>query len=205
MAFIQGMLMGFAMILLIGPQNMFVLMQGMRRRYHLLSASVCFMSDVILLSAGIFGAGALLLQNTLLLNGVTLGGVGFLGWYGWGALKTALISDTSHQVRSNTASSRAKVLLTLLAVTWLNPHVYLDTVVVLGSVGSQYSETLRPWFAFGAISASFIWFYALALSAAKLSSWLSIPRVQRVINLFVGLFMWFIAYRLVLSVWFSGE
>ena len=135
--YLQGVALGVALILPLGPQNAFVLNQGIRRQYHVMTAALCSLSDIILICAGVFGGSALLNQSPLLLNLVTWGGVAFLLWYGWGALRTAFsanISLASDQIKQQ---SRWRIIATLAAVTWLNPHVYLDTFVVLGSLGGQ--------------------------------------------------------------------
>ncbi|SUC27941.1 Arginine exporter protein ArgO [Providencia rustigianii] len=127
---------------------------------------------------------------------ITWAGVVFLVWYGYGAFRTAITPDDSVLQLEGRVITRWKVIATLFAVTWLNPHVYLDTFVVLGSVGGQLESQLRPWFTAGALTASFIWFFLLAMLAAWFSPILNKPRSQRIINLFVGCVMWFIAFQL---------
>ncbi|MEQ4621445.1 arginine exporter ArgO [Providencia vermicola] len=194
--YIQGALLGAAMILPLGPQNAFVLQQGSRKQYHIMSAFLCALSDTVLIVAGVFGGSALLSQSEMLMQLITWAGVVFLVWYGYGAFRTAISHDDVVIQAENKVISRWRVVVTLFAVTWLNPHVYLDTFVVLGSVGGQLESQLRPWFTAGALTASFSWFFALSLLAAWFSPVLKKPRSQRVINLFVGLVMWFIAFQL---------
>ena len=199
--FFQGFLLSAAMILPIGAQNAFVLQQGSKKQYHLMSAFLCALSDVILISGGVFGGSALLSQSEYLLLLITLGGVAFLLWYGWNAFKTAFTKEIELSQHKNQVKSRWRVIVTLVAVTWLNPHVYLDTFVVLGSIGGQLSAELRPWFTFGAVFASISWFFALSLLAAWFSPILSQVTAQRIINLFVGCVMWFIALQLAAQGW----
>lgn len=199
--FFQGFLLSAAMILPIGAQNTFVLQQGSKKQYHLMSAFLCALSDVILISGGVFGGSALLSQSEYLLLLITWGGVAFLLWYGWNAFKTALTKEIELSQHKNQVKSRWRVIVTLVAVTWLNPHVYLDTFVVLGSIGGQLSAELRPWFTFGAVFASISWFFALSLLAAWFSPILSQVTAQRIINLFVGCVMWFIALQLAAQGW----
>lgn len=194
--YFQGIALGMALILPLGPQNAFVMNQGVRRQYHLMTAGLCSLSDILLICAGVFGGSALLNQSPLLLNLVTWGGVAFLLWYGWGALRTALSGNIALDSASAVQQSRWRIIATMMAVTWLNPHVYLDTFVVLGSLGGQLPAAARYWFALGTISASVVWFFGLALLASWLSPLLRTRNVQRVINLLVGLVMWFIAFRL---------
>ncbi|ARA74916.1 arginine exporter ArgO [Pectobacterium brasiliense] len=199
--YLQGVLLGAAMILPLGPQNAFVMNQGIRRQYHLMVALLCALSDMVLIAAGIFGGSALLSQSSLLLGAVTWGGVAFLLWFGWGAMKTAFSKNIALASAEVMKQSRWRIIATMLAVTWLNPHVYLDTFVVLGSLGSQFTDDARSWFALGTMTASFTWFFALALLASWLAPWLNTPRVQRVINFFVGVVMWGIALQLARHGW----
>ncbi|XCW72608.1 arginine exporter ArgO [Kosakonia cowanii] len=189
-------MLGAALILPLGPQNAFVLNQGIRRQYHLMTALLCTLSDVALICAGVFGGSALLMQSPWLLALVTWGGVLFLLWYGFGALKTAFARDIDLENADALRQGRGQIIATMLAVTWLNPHVYLDTFVVLGSLGGQLAEMPKRWFALGTISASFLWFFSLALLAAWLAPRLRTATAQRVINSLVGLVMWFIALKL---------
>ncbi|SFN91357.1 arginine exporter ArgO [Xenorhabdus japonica] len=195
--FIQGFFLSAAMILPLGPQNVFVMQQGSRKQFHLMSAALCSASDALLIAAGIFGGSALLGQSILLLQAVTWGGVAFLLWYGWGAFRTALSAEVELSRTEKIIQSRWRVIVTLFAVTWLNPHVYLDTFVVLGSVGGQLSAELRPWFTTGAVMASISWFFALSYLSAWFSPVLNQPRSQRIINIFVGCVMWYIAWGLI--------
>lgn len=189
-------MLGAALILPLGPQNAFVMNQGIRRQFHIMTAALCTLSDVLLICAGIFGGSALLMQSPWLLALVTWGGVAFLLWYGFGALKTALGSTIELANAEAMRHGRWRIIATMLAVTWLNPHVYLDTFVVLGSLGGQLDAEPKRWFALGTVSASFLWFFSLALLAAWLAPRLRTVQAQRVINTLVGLVMWFIAFQL---------
>jgi len=174
--------------------------QGVKRQYHLMTASLCTLSDIALICGGIFGGSALLHQSPLLLMLITWAGVAFLLWYGWNALRTAFSGNVDLASNSELKQSRWRIIATMLAVTWLNPHVYIDTFVVLGSLGGQLpTQTARHWFALGTISASVIWFFGLAVMAAWLSPRLRTARAQRVINLLVGAVMWIIASQLALQ------
>lgn len=194
--YLQGLALGAALILPLGPQNAFVMNQGVRRQYHLMTASLCTLSDVVLICAGIFGGSALLNQSPLLLMLITWAGVAFLLWYGWGALRTAFSGNVDLAAAEVMKQGRWRIVATMMAVTWLNPHVYLDTFVVLGSLGGQMPQGARRWFALGSASASFLWFFGLALLAAWLSPLLRTAKAQRIINLLVGIVMWAIALQL---------
>ncbi|KAB8305341.1 arginine exporter ArgO [Erwinia endophytica] len=197
--FFQGLLFGMALILPLGPQNALVMNLGMRRHYHLMAAGLCTLSDVILIYAGIFGGSALLTQSPLLLNLVSWGGVLFLLWYGWGRFRIALSGNVDLAANETMKQGRWRIIATILAVTWLNPHVYIDTFMVLGSLGGQLPVGARGWFALGSVSASLLWFLGLALLASWLSPWLKAPAVQRIINLLVGMVMWGIAGKLAMQ------
>ncbi len=194
--YFQGLGLGSAMILPLGPQNAFVMNQGIRRQYPLMVAGLCALSDLVLICAGIFGGSAVLMQSPWLMALVTWGGVAFLLWYGFGALKTAFSQQLELANAEVLKQGRWRIIATVLAVTWLNPHVYLDTFVVLGSLGGQLAAEPKRWFALGTISASFIWFFGLALLAAWLAPRLRTARAQRIINVVVGVIMWFIAFQL---------
>lgn len=194
--YFQGIALGAALILPLGPQNALVLNQGIRRQYHIMIATLCSLSDLLLIWGGIFGGSALLMQAPWLLALVTWGGVLFLFWYGLGALKAAYRTDIAISSATGLKPGRGKIIAMVLAVTWLNPHVYIDTVVVLGSLGGQMADEPKRWFALGTASASVIWFYGLAMMAAWLAPRLSTVRAQRIINAVVGSIMWFIALQL---------
>lgn len=195
------------MIIPIGAQNAYVLNQGIKRNHHLTTATICSVMDVFFISLGIFGGGALLSQNETLLTVVTLGGIAFLTFYGWLSLRAALQhSDQQESQPQKLARGRRAVILGALAVTVLNPHLYLDTVVILGSIGGQFEGSDRISFALGTMMASFVWFYGLSIGAAKLAPVLSKPKTKRIIDLIVATMMFIIAFALAKSLytqWFS--
>lgn len=199
---LQGFGLGASMIIPIGAQNAYVLNQGIQRHHHLTTATVCSICDVIFISLGVFGGGALLSSNETLLFAVTLGGIAFLTVYGAMSLKSAFASANSEeQQQAAMARGRRAVILGALAVTVLNPHLYLDTVVILGSIGGQFEGHDRIAFAVGTIMASFAWFYGLSVGAAKLGPTLSKPKVKRGIDLAVAAMMFFIASHLATELW----
>ncbi|WP_428774108.1 LysE/ArgO family amino acid transporter [Vibrio sp.] len=199
---LQGFSLGATMIIPIGAQNAYVLNQGIKRNHHLTTATVCSLLDVLFISLGIFGGGALLSQSDTLLTLVTLGGIAFLSFYGYLSLRTALqVSQEEDSGAQMTARGRRAVILGALAVTVLNPHLYLDTVVILGSIGGQFEGHERLSFALGTMMASFAWFYALSLGAAKLGPTLSKPRVKQVIDMAVAAMMFIIAFLLAKSLY----
>ncbi|ENM5873488.1 amino acid transporter [Vibrio mimicus] len=194
---LQGFSLGATMIIPIGAQNAYVLNQGIKRHHHLTTATTCGVLDMFFITLGIFGGGALISQNTSLLIGVTLGGILFLCAYGFLSLRAALKpAQTSESVSNPVSAGRKAVIFGAFAVTVFNPHLYLDTVVILGSIGGQFQGDERIAFAIGTILASFVWFFTLSLGAAKLSTTLSKPRVRQVIDMAVAAMMFIIAFAL---------
>ncbi|ENK2109736.1 amino acid transporter [Vibrio alginolyticus] len=194
---LQGFGLGASMIIPIGAQNAYVLNQGIKRNHHLTTATICSVLDMIFISLGIFGGGAILSQNEILLTSVTLGGIAFLSFYGLLSLKSAFKPESESESEGEiVARGRRTVILGALAVTVLNPHLYLDTVVILGSIGGQFEGHDRIAFALGTIMASFVWFYTLSIGAAKLGPTLSKPKVKKTIDIAIAMMMFTIAYIL---------
>ncbi len=193
---LQGFTIGLAMIIPIGAQNAFVLSRGIHRNHHLLTATLCSLCDLTLIAIGVFGGANVLAASPLGMALLTWGGVLFLGWFGGRSLLSAWRGKGEGLAESAQQMGAKSVLAMTLGVTLLNPHVYLDTLMLLGSLGGQVSESLRPAFAAGAMLASLVWFYSLALGAAALAPWLARGRVQQGIDLLVGIIMLSLAVQL---------
>lgn len=191
---IAGFALGFSLILAIGAQNAFVLRQGLRREHVFALCATCAVSDAILIAAGVAGFGSLAQAAPWFEPMMRYGGALFLTWYGlrsfWSAWKggAALLADDGQR------TSLRAALLTVLAFTWLNPHVYLDTVVLIGSISAQYDDRLG--FALGAVAASFVFFFSLGYGAGALSPVFARPRAWRVLDLVIGVVMLGIAWKL---------
>ncbi|MFT4930116.1 MAG: L-lysine exporter family protein LysE/ArgO [Phenylobacterium sp.] len=194
--FAQGMGLGVSMLVPIGAQNSLILNQAIKRNYHLIAATICVVCDVTLMSIGVFGGGELIKDNDSLLTFITWAGIIFLTGYGLLSFKAVFHRKHNKDNHNSEIKSLKVVVATTLAVTLLNPHVYLDTVVIFGSVGSQFVGNEKITFALGMMLASILWFYSLSFAAAKLSEVLSRPRVRQVIDFSVGVVMWLIAYSL---------
>lgn len=194
-SYFNGLLVTAGLIMAIGAQNAFVLAQSLRREHHLPVAALCILCDAILISLGVFGLAALLARNPLLLEVTRWGGVAFLLWYGTSALRRAARPQALQGADAPRRSRRA-VLLAALAVTLLNPHVYLDTVLLIGTLGAQQPEPGA--YTLGAASASTLWFVTLALGGAWLAPWLARPLTWRLIDLGVAAMMFAIAAQLAL-------
>lgn len=186
-SYLNGILVAAGLIIAIGAQNAFVLAQSLRREHHLSVAALCVFCDAVLVSLGVFGLAKLLLENPTLLAIARWGGIAFLTWYGLKALLRALRPDALGNAAETGPRSRKAVLLAALAVTLLNPHVYLDTVLLIGSLGAQ--QAAPGAYALGAASASLMWFFALALGAAWLAPWLARPATWRLLDLMVAAMM----------------
>ena len=195
-AMIQGIVLGLGMIIPIGAQNAYVLGRGINRNHHLLAATICIVFDIALITAGIFGASALISSNEYLMLFITWGGILFLFTYGVLSFKASFQNNYQKMVTESLFKSRKVVIATIFAVSLLNPHVYLDTVVILGSVGGQFEGQDKLSFAAGTMLASIIWFYSLALGAAKMGPFLSQPKILRGIDFVVGCIMWAITFSL---------
>ncbi|AMQ41688.1 amino acid transporter [Aeromonas veronii] len=196
---LQGFTIGLAMIIPIGAQNAFVLSRGIHRNHHLLTATLCSFCDLTLIAIGVFGGANVLAASPFGMALLTWGGVLFLGWFGGRSLLSAWRGKGEGLADSAQQMGAKSVLAMTLGVTLLNPHVYLDTLMLLGSLGSQVSESLRPAFAAGAMLASLVWFYSLALGAAALAPWLARSRVQQGIDLLVGIIMLSLAIQLAIG------
>ncbi|WP_295473979.1 LysE/ArgO family amino acid transporter [uncultured Pseudomonas sp.] len=197
-SYVNGLLVAFGLIMAIGAQNAFVLSQGLRREHHVSVAALCILCDAVLVALGVFGLASLLLQNPTLLAIARWGGVLFLSWYGIQALRRACARQSLENSATQGARSRRAVLLSALAVTLLNPHVYLDTVLLIGSLGAQ--QSMPGAYVAGAASASMLWFCLLAFGAAWLAPWLARPTTWRLVDLMVAVMMFSIAVQLMRGV-----
>ena len=195
-SYLNGILVAFGLIMAIGAQNAFVLAQSLRREHHLAVAALCVFCDALLVTLGVFGLATLLAQSPLLLGIARWGGVAFLLWYAFQALRRACSNDALQGNADAGPRSRRAVLLSTLAVTLLNPHVYLDTVLLIGSLGAQ--QAAPGAYALGAASASLMWFFTLALGAAWLAPWLARPATWRLLDLMVAAMMFAVAAQLLL-------
>lgn len=194
---IAGFLLGGGLIVAIGAQNAFVLRLGLLRQHVFAVCLLCALSDAILIVLGIAGLGSLVSNSPLLLNVATYGGALFLFIYGILAFKRAMSPD-GMKAAQETKISLTVALSTALAFTFLNPHVYLDTVVLLGSISAQYSGQARTAFGVGAVLASFVWFFGLGFGARLLAPVFAVPRSWQILDIFIGVVMWTLALSLLI-------
>lgn len=192
---LTGLVSGLGLIIAIGAQNAFVLRQGIRREHVGTVIVVCILADVALIAVGTAGVGALVSSQPALLTAVRWLGAAYLLWFAWGALRSAIAPAG---LVAAAPATRGSVLSTTLALTFLNPHVYLDTVLLLGTLGASHGDG-RWWFAVGACAGSVLWFTGLGLGARALSRPLSSPATWRVVDLGVAGVMTALAIRLLLA------
>ncbi len=195
--FIQGFGTGGGLIVAIGAQNAFVLSQGVRGNHHIIVALICIICDAVFISAGITGFGKALATSPTLSQFVVWGGAGFLFFYGLGAFRSALRGG-SMDINDQTVKTLRAAIITTLAVTLLNPHFYLDTVFLMGSVSSQFHGESRLYFWAGAVSASTLWFISLSLGGQMLAPLFKKQISWRILDSVVCATMWTIAVSLIL-------
>ncbi len=188
-----GFATGLSLIVAIGAQNAFVLRQGLRRQHVLVVVLLCAFSDALLIVMGILGLGAAINSAPLLIEIFRFGGAAYLLWFAFSAIRRAWKPSVLNASEKITDSLKTTVL-TALALTYLNPHVYIDTVLLLGSIANQFEN---QWlFGLGAIAASFIWFFSLGFGASWLGNYLKKPIFWRILDLFIAFVMITIAAML---------
>ena len=198
LTFLKGFGFGGGLIVAIGAQNAFVLSNGIKKNHSIAIALVCSLCDAALIAVGIAGVGAVVATSPALAQISLWGGAVFLLHYGFLAFKSAMVGGQLN-AQEETSGSLTTILMATLAVTLLNPHVYLDTIVLMGSISSQFTGNSRLFFGAGAITASFIWFFSLSLGGKILAPLFRKPSSWRVLDTLVGITMWAIAASLVIK------
>lgn len=202
-AFVQGLLLSLGLIVAIGAQNAFVLRQGLRREHVGSVVLFCAVADAVLITAGVMGMAQALGNSPGLARALALAGAAFLALYGWRALRRARHPQQLNAAEGGEGLSRGAAVAQAAAFTLLNPHVYLDTVLLVGSIGAQQPATLRGWFVAGASTASLCWFGLLGFGARWLAPFFARPRAWQVLDGLIGITMWVLAALLVRHV-FAG-
>lgn len=190
-----GFALGLTLIVAIGAQNAFVLRQGLMRQHVFWVCLFCAASDALLIAAGVAGFGSLAAHVPWFETAMRYGGAAFLIWYGGRSARAAWAGTGGLDAAEEGRTQLRGAVLTVAALTWLNPHVYLDTVVLLGSVSAQYEARLP--FALGAMFGSFLWFFGLGYGAQALRPVFAAPAAWRVLDAAIAVIMWAIAARLV--------
>ena len=187
LALLPGLLTSMSLIMAIGAQNAFVIRQGLTGKHMGLVILVCAAADAALIAAGIAGLGALIIHLPWLLELARWFGVIYLLWFSFGSIRKALKSESLHADAGQSAD-RKTVLFTMLGFTFLNPHVYLDTVILLGSIGNQFGEN-KWFFALGASLGSVIWFTSIGLGAKAFAKYMSRPAFWRILDIAIAAVM----------------
>ena len=193
--YLQGMLLGLALIMVIGSQNAFILQQGLKNRHVFMVVLTCALSDTILIMAGIYSLQRVEATVPLIADYAKIAGAIYLAAYGFYNLYAAFFHHKGLALTSNSPQTKKQAFLTCLAFTWLNPHVYLDTFFLVGSVGISYGDD-RLYFGLGAVSGSFLFFFSLGFIAKKLSRFFTQPKTWKILDFIIGLFMLFLAVKL---------
>ncbi|WP_086996568.1 LysE/ArgO family amino acid transporter [Rhizobium sullae] len=194
-AALSGFFLGASLIIAIGAQNAFVLRQGLLRSHVFVICLICALSDALLIAAGVAGLGTLISHSPALISVVTLGGAIFLGVYAVMAFRRSLHPGVMKAGAPDGLSLKAAVA-TCLAFTFLNPHVYLDTVVLLGSLSAAYQGSDRIAYGAGAAVGSFLWFFGLGYGARLLQPVFAKPAAWRVLDVIIGIVMSLLAISL---------
>ncbi len=201
--FFQGLALSFGLIVAIGAQNAFVLRQGLRREHVGSVVLFCAAADALLIMAGVFGMAQALGDRPEWARALALAGAAFLAWYGWKALMRMRTPDRLQAASGGEGLKRGAAMAQAAAFTLLNPHVYLDTVLLVGSMGAQQPVLLQGWFVAGAAVASATWFSLLGFGARWMAPWFAHPKAWQVLDGLIGLTMWMLALLMVRHA-FSG-
>ncbi len=195
--FIQGLALSFGLIVAIGAQNAFVLRQGLRREHVGSVVLFCATADAVLIMAGVFGMAQALGERPDWARALALAGALFLAWYGWQALMRMRHPDRLQASSGGEDLRKSAAMAQAAAFTLLNPHVYLDTVLLVGSMGAQQPAPMQGWFVAGAAVASATWFSLLGFGARWMAPWFAHPRAWQVLDGLIGLTMWVLSALMV--------
>jgi L-lysine exporter family protein LysE/ArgO len=196
-AFTTGFALSATLIIAIGAQNAFVLRQGIRREHVAPIVAFCAIADLLLIAVGVAGLAGILGDSPTLVALLTIAGSAFLVWYGIRAMRRALLPQSLRAAGGSEPLSLANAMAQAAGFTLLNPHVYLDTVLLMGSIGTRQPPDMRIWFVGGAACASGVWFTTLGFGARLLAPIFARPRAWQVLDTLVGLTMLFLAVLLI--------
>lgn len=204
---VKGTVISATIMVAIGSQSVFILKQGMLKQHVFSVCFTCFLCDVILMTLGVVGLGAWLTQSTLILNSLVIAGIGFLLYYGVNAFRSFFNASNNENQNTNPVegegdktdkSSLSRVILSTLAVTLLNPHIYLDSIVVIGGVATTFSQDEKLYFLIGALISSFIWIFLLGYGTRLINPLLKKANFWRGFDFFIGCIMFVMVRELVL-------
>lgn len=198
--FFKGFTLGLSLIVAIGGQNAHVLRQGMRNEHAFLVGTICFISDALLISLGISGVGVIISKLQWLTDYLSIGAALILLYYGVEHFISAYKGKKELLSNGEGIQNKTSVIGKTLSLTFLNPHVYLDTVILLGSASALYNTSGKVMFGAGAIFASFLWFYSLALIPRAIGRRVQKESFWRVIDFSIGIILFFLAYKFIVSI-----
>lgn len=193
--FFYGMSVSFSLILAIGAQNAFVLKQGLKQEFVFIVCLICAISDAILIAVGVFGLGTIITQHPMIATLAKYAGAIFLFWYGLKNFISSFKGGNGLIAGGQDTQHFKKIIALTLAFTWLNPHVYLDTLVLIGTLSTPFHDKIS--FAIGAMSASFIFFFSLGYGARVLEPIFKNPKAWQVLDFMIAVVMWGIAFSLI--------
>ena len=194
---LQGFVLCFGLIVPIGAQNAFVLRQGLRREHVTSVVLFCGAADSVLILAGVYGMAEAIGDRPWASRALALAGSVFLAWYGWKAILRMRNADNLRAAPGGDVLGRGAAVAQAAAFTLLNPHVYLDTVLLVGGVGAQQPVNLQAWFAAGACIASIFWFGLLGFGARWLAPWFAKPKAWQILDGLIGVTMWTVAVLMI--------
>jgi len=194
---LKGFIVTFSLIVAIGAQNAYILKLGLQKKHVLLAVSLCILFDFILITTGVMGLGFFIQGNQLLINSIAYIGIIFLTFYAFLSFKAAF-KNTSLKIDTENDTTPVKQVVTLILVfTFLNPHTYLDTIVLIGGIGANIADDMKMYFLLGAVSASSVWFLSLGFGARFLIPLFKKPITWKLLDIFIGIIMLLIAYSLI--------
>jgi L-lysine exporter family protein LysE/ArgO len=196
---LKGYFTSAGLIMAIGAQNAFVLKQGIMKNQVFLTACSCAVLDALMILVGVCGLGFIFTTNVILMTFAKWGGAAFLFYYGLRSFRSVFRSQSLQLQSGPAVPSLRETIITLLAVSLLNPHAYLDTVVLLGSISSQFEASERPYFAAGAVLSSVIWFFSLCYGARLLKPFFAKEKSWKILDFFVGCTMWAIGVSILFT------
>ena len=199
--FIQGLIVCFGLIVSIGAQNAFLLKQGILKQHVFAVALLCFLGDVLLMTIGVLGLGELISQSPWVSFLVAILGVVFLFTYGSQSFISMFKQSGALKESDSSVTSLKRTLMITFAITFLNPHVYIDTVAILGAIGGKLAFSEKIAFLFGALSCSFIWFFGIGYGAGFFAPYLAKRRTWQMLDFITGVIMFVIAASLVMYAW----
>ena len=195
--YLKGFIITFSLIVAIGAQNAYILKLGLLKQYVGLAVTLCIIFDTLLISAGVLGLGFFVKGNQFLINSIAIIGIIFLTVYAFLSFKSAFKNESIKIDDKIKTNPLGKVITMLLVFTFLNPHTYLDTVLLIGGIGANLSDDLKLYFLLGAVTGSSLWFISLGYGARLLIPLFKKPITWKVLDISIGIIMLIIAYSLI--------